>query len=357
MVFAGTFSQQIAINQEILTSQGQGDIFLAQVNERAVVAGATSLGGTQTELCTDLSVDGTGATTILGVTNSRQLNGNQVTHAGNLDVLLARFDENRNLLWAQTFGGAGNDFFFGLATDSQGNAYLAGAVDATGFGGARFGSLTTTVAYRAAVIVKVSPLGVPLWLKRFEAPAPPQQTTATAIAIHESNQGTRIYLSGTYEGTTAFEQHILIGKTTPNLFLMALNDNGDLLWVRDIGQMTSPPIAGAAPYAVVRKMAVDPQGILHLGGTFNSPLFQIDQQILRSYGGKDSFVTRFDPNGNLLSLRQLGGEGDDELTGLATSNEGTTFVVGSANSQVFRFLNQAQRIQSKNTYGFLARFR
>jgi hypothetical protein len=356
MVFAGTFSQQVGIHQDLLTSRGQSDIFLSRVDEQAVVAGSIALGGTQTDICADASVDGTGAITLLGLTTSRELNGTNVANAGALDVLLARFDASRKLLWVQTFGGAGNDFFSGVATDRQGNAYIAGFVDATGVGVARFGSLITTSAFRAAVIVKVSPLGQVLWLKKFEAPAP-QKTTASAIAVHETPQGTRVYVGGTYEGTTTFAQQTLVGNATPNLFLMALDDNGGVLWVRDVGQTPAQSIAGAAPFNVIRKIAVDAQGVLHLGGAFNSTQIQIDQQILHSYGGKDSFVARFDQNGKFLMVQHIGGEGEDELFGLGVSAEGVTYAVGTANSQVFRFLGQAQRVQSKSSYGFLARIR
>lgn len=355
-LLAGSFSDSIQINQDVFTSRGQGDVFLSRVGPSSGVAWSVQIGGVASEDCADISVDPTGATYVLGITDGTSINGLSLPRFGGLDVFLGRFDALGRTSWIKSFGGPNSDFFFSVATDAQGNAYIAGIVDATGTQAAQFGSLTVSALYRAAVIVKVSSAGQVLWLKKFEAPAP-QKTTTSAIAVHETPQGTRVYVAGTYEGSVDFEQTKLVGNASPNLYLLALDGTGKMLWVKDVGRTPEQTIAGANAYNTIRQIAVDETGVIHLGGVFESPTLQVENEILRSAGGKDAFLGRFDASGKLLLLRQFGGEGDETLTGVDVSSAGVTYASGYSNSQVFRALGRSERIKSKSTYGFLIRWR
>jgi hypothetical protein len=52
---------------------------------------------------------------------------------------------------------------------------------------------------------------------------------------------------------------------------------------------------------------------------------------LTSAGGKDIFITKLDPSGNLLWAKQMGGTGDDIGTAIALSKSGYLYIMGSFN--------------------------
>ncbi|MBX2964146.1 MAG: gliding motility-associated C-terminal domain-containing protein [Cyclobacteriaceae bacterium] len=55
---------------------------------------------------------------------------------------------------------------------------------------------------------------------------------------------------------------------------------------------------------------------------------------LTSAGGRDVFITKFDPNGNLIWARQIGGTGEDQGTAVAIDHLGNIYMAGTFNGTV-----------------------
>jgi hypothetical protein len=71
-----------------------------------------------------------------GFTDTLQLGNNQWISSGLNDVFLGAFTQNFQLIWGESFGGAGEDCGFGLAIDSHDNNFICGLVSGTlNFGG------------------------------------------------------------------------------------------------------------------------------------------------------------------------------------------------------------------------------
>lgn len=67
--------------------------------------------------------------------------GKRLTSAGNLDIFVAKYDRDGNLIWVQSAGGLGVDSAAGICVDKNGNAYVVGTCYQT----AQFGNISPNI--------------------------------------------------------------------------------------------------------------------------------------------------------------------------------------------------------------------
>jgi Mg-chelatase subunit ChlD len=73
-------------------------------------------------------------------------NNKRFTSAGGLDIFVAKYDRDGNLIWAQTAGGYGTDTAAGICVDKAGNAYVVGTCQQT----ATFGYISPNIPIKDA---------------------------------------------------------------------------------------------------------------------------------------------------------------------------------------------------------------
>lgn len=73
-------------------------------------------------------------------------NNKRFTSAGGLDIFVAKYDRDGNLIWAQTAGGYGTDTAAGICVDKLGNAYVVGTCQQT----ATFGYISPNIPIKDA---------------------------------------------------------------------------------------------------------------------------------------------------------------------------------------------------------------
>ncbi|MDO8629307.1 MAG: immunoglobulin domain-containing protein, partial [Phycisphaerales bacterium] len=127
------------------------------------------------------------------------------------------------------------------------------------------------------------------------------------------------YVAGTFAGTAAFGAGNLTNTAGVGVFLAKYTADGDLLWVKQAS--SAPSISNAG-------LAVDAAGNLSLAGSFESTASFGDIR-LTSQGGSDSFVAHYDSAGNLLWVRQAGGDGDDYGNSVSVDAAGNSMVTGA----------------------------
>ncbi|TXT65282.1 MAG: hypothetical protein BAJALOKI1v1_450012 [Promethearchaeota archaeon] len=108
-------------------SSGGQDVFLAQYNSSGDFQWDSIWGGDENDEARDIVLDETGTTIYLtGFTHS--------FGAGNLDVFLASFNNIGDLQGNETWGGAFDDWGFGLAIDNSNQVFLTGMTESFGAG-------------------------------------------------------------------------------------------------------------------------------------------------------------------------------------------------------------------------------
>lgn len=83
-----------------------------------------------------------------------------------------------------------------------------------------------------------------------------------------------------------------------------------------------------------RVTCTDASGNVFVAGSYFAPSMLIGSVTINSLGGGDIFLSKWDPNGNLLWVQNIGGTGLEVVGGICTSTAGGVFICGSYDSPV-----------------------
>ena len=239
----------------------------AGVKQQGVASAPTEGGATTT--------DHLGNVYVTGYTQGA-LNGN--TMMGARDAFLAKYDPSGNLTWLENLGAATHyTTAGGIWVDSDANIFIIGYTDG-GLGG------NPDPSGQDFFFAKYASDGTLLWVKQAGAPG---QTSAAASITTDSTGD--IYVTGSTTGG-------LYGASQTGFydyFVARYDASGNLIWSRQLG---SPSVQTFG--ASVR---VDSSGNVFISGTARGGLAGNTQ-----HGDFDYLIAKYDPVGNLLWLKQNG---------------------------------------------------
>jgi len=109
------------------TGAGNLDVLITKYNTSGTIQWQRVLGGSSSDAGYGIAVDSSGNCYVAGYTGS--------AGAGNNDVLLAKYDTSGTIQWQRVLGGSLSDIGNGIAVDSSGNCYVCGATNNAGAGG------------------------------------------------------------------------------------------------------------------------------------------------------------------------------------------------------------------------------
>lgn len=224
-------------------------------------------------------------------------------NAGRGDMILARLDANGNEIWRKFIGDADQNWGGSLTSDSQGNLYLAGIT-------VEFGAKELLAGFFG----KYDRDGNEIWTQSL--------TGESASYIHsiELDSQENIYISGVTEAN-------LNGETNSggfDAFVSKYDPSGGVLWTELVGTSSDEtPGIRDTPFIRDVQLAIDLSDNVYLTGT---TLGTFDGQV--NSGQQDSFVTKFDTDGNQQWLSQFGGVRKDHLTGVGVDSLGRVYVSG-----------------------------
>jgi hypothetical protein len=189
--------------------------------------------------------------------------------AGGYDGFVAKYDPNGNQVWIHQFGGSSQDASSGIAVNATGDLVVAGSAGGT-FGGPSLGSTDGFV-------------------RKYNASGTVQWTTRVGSALIDNAVDVALTASG-----DSFVAGYSFGLTPyqGNGFVTKLSPTGEIAWTRSLTSSGVPSAYGVAVDGVGASFVVGQSPTtVPLNGSNES-------------GG--AFVTKFDPNGNLLWARQFG---------------------------------------------------
>ncbi|MDB6110032.1 MAG: hypothetical protein JWR69_1782, partial [Pedosphaera sp.] len=244
-------------------------------------------------------------------TGSIAFGGIKVTNAGNYDLFVARYDTFGNPVWATGAGGVLDDQGRGIAVDASGNCYVTGACMSTN---AIFGSLALTNSGGADVFVaKYSSTGAAIWVRHGGGPS---DSYGNGIAVDAAGNS---FVTGGFNSLVQFGPTALINNGSGgDIFVVKYDSAGNLLWAKQAGGNNDDQGLG---------IAVDAAGYGYAAGYFTgAALFAATG--LTSLGVSDAFVTKYDPAGNLLWVKQVGGINGVRGLGIGADSSGNGFLTG-----------------------------
>ena len=248
---------------------------------------------------------------------------------GSNDLFIAKYNPNGDLLWAKQGGGTKDEEAYGVVCDKNGNVFITGYY--SGYLNLDNNAMGNGIGtdYNNCFVIKYDKDGLLQW------------------AIHSGGNGDKygkavtidkdgnVFFTGVFKDEIGFlfEDHskkhtahedeteefkILKSKGASSVFVAKIEGNSDFLWVEQSdGEGMHEPSA----------IESDNNGNCYITGSF-SGTFNFNDKKLASKGGKDIFVTKYDPAGKVIWATQAGGVKDDQSSGMSWDANGYFYLTG-----------------------------
>jgi hypothetical protein len=201
-VITGSFSNSMTFGGATLTAMdAMTDGFVARFTSTGAHLWSRRFGADDGNEDGDaVALDPSGNVVITGnVVKACDFGGGLLSALGSSDAFVAKYSAATGAhMWSRRLGGLGNDYGYGVATDSASNVYVSGAIGGLGsFGGVSLPVLGSSDAF----VAKYGSTGALVWARTLGGL---DAETGRAVAISGSNPVTvgYFYGAGTFAGTT-----------------------------------------------------------------------------------------------------------------------------------------------------------
>lgn len=295
---------------------GDADVFISKFSAAGNLLWVRNGGGRSSDASSSIATDVSGNSYLTGYFSGTASFGNvKITSSGYSDIFIAKYDAAGNLVWIKTGGGSYQDEAFSVSTDVSGNCYVTGYFT----GNAVFGGLPLASAgyFDSDVfLLKYNPSGILVWAKRTGGTG-----NDIAYGIDVANNGS-ILVCGVFIGTKTFGEKILTQESGSNGFLAKFESSGKLNWSK---------VTDGSRLSQYRKVSTDAGNNCYVTGTISGDVL-FGTIPIKSAGGKDACIVKYDSKGTLMWVLQGGGTEDDEGVSIATDASGNCFVGGEFNT-------------------------
>lgn len=241
-------------------------------------------------------------------------------------LALHSFAQNINFQWAKAFGSNKAEYLHSMAVDKNENVYstgyFAGSIDFDPDSNAVH-NLHAQNNIDDTYLQKLDKNGNLVWAKSFGSIS---NDKGYGVVIDDSGY---VYLSGIFTLNGDFDPHpnrttTLTSNGSFDVYLLKLDSAGNLLWATSFG-------GPRAEYIV--SMDIDANNNLILAGYFQGTV-DFDPgtttRILSTTNNvRNSFVSKFDSNGNFIWAGAFTGPTDNRVTAVRTGNNNEILVTGN----------------------------
>ena len=306
---------------------GEADYWIIKLDKDGNVDWEKTYGGASWDEAVDIHELSGGGYIVAGTTTS--------FGAGDGDYWVIKLDEDGNIVWQKTYGGASWDEAAAIDEITGGGFIIAGSTTSYGSGDEDYW------------IVKLDAYGNTVWQKTYDNNG---TIYDKATDIHETSDGGFIVAGDTYYSNMDQDQWILkldpagviiwektyggIGSGASNEYAKSIHETFDGGYI--VSGSTETFGSGYLNYWVIK---LDPQGNVDWQKAFsngdNSEAFSVsetaDHEFIAagysfSSSGYDYWVLKLDLSGNILAQKQIGG-GSDEMAYSAVGIANKGFVV------------------------------
>ena len=309
----GFFHATMIIGELTLNAVGAVDIFVVKYDSGGNVLWARSAGSTGFDAGGGITVDASGNCYVAGTFSAMATFGEfTLSSAGVVDIFVAKYDPDGNVLWARSAGGTSDDHGFAIGVDAAGNSYVTGFTTGT----VTFGQLTLSAGGSRPFVAKYDPSGSVLWAQLGVGSL---GGSGSGIAVDATGNH---HVTGSFGfqnvGTITFDSLTLTSVGGRDIFVVKFDGSGSALWARAAGG-TSDDVGTA--------IAVDAAGNSYVTGLYEDTM-TFGSFSLTSAGDSDVFAAKYDPGGNVLWVRSAGGLESDRGIGIGVDAAGNSVVTG-----------------------------
>jgi len=315
-----------------LNSNGQQAGYLQKVDANGDFVWAVKLGSTGTVRLFGLDVDAAGNSYVsgyfFGTADMDPGSGvEELIAVGGADVFIVKINADGTLGWARQIGDVGNEVGYSLVLDDAGNITLAGVFEGTvdmdpGTGTTQL----TSVGYSDMFVSKLDPAGDLIWARQL-SPTTPGNGHEEELE-HTIDSDGNLLVTGWFAEGFDFDPGpaVLELNTTGNtdLFVLKLDPNGDLVWVKQVGSSSS------AGLVLGEGIGTDLADNVYIAGRFtNITDFDPGPGLLQLPPFSDgTYILKLDANGDFQWVREIVGNQTDVANGIAVAADGTSYTVG-----------------------------
>ena len=310
----GYFTGTAAFGDTTLTSNtSTAAMFLAKYSNTGKLIWARKIGDREAAAFGDfqgvlLTIDSQGNCYIAGEYRGNVFIGNPAARSvvfinsyntsGTSDSYIAKFDASGQFVWAKDLGkGSSYETPTAINADKNGNVYVAGQYYGTSNSTAFIaGQSLPTSNYGKPYIVKYNTLGQTLWSK----------VGVQNGSNIQADKITDFYLAG----ESSITKYNANGEALSTVRMIGLNriSNGE----------------------EIKGMSIDAFGNKYITGKYADTI-TIGTSKLRSNGGTDIFIAKYDSSNKLIWVQTCGGQLNDRSTGIITDAVGNSYITGTFN--------------------------
>jgi hypothetical protein len=270
---------------------------------------AVQAGGTGFDKGSAITTDGEGNTLITGYfQGTATFGGTDLVSAGFKDIFIAKTDNQGNFLWAIKAGGSFEDEGLGIVTDSSNNIIVTGFF----FESATFEDTTLTSDGSYDIfVVKYDAEGNLLWARSDGG-----SSLDRGYAISVDGLGNS-YTTGYFSSTASIGDSIFTSVGQDDIFIVKYDVDGAFIWAEQVGGQF---------FDQGYSITTDPEGNAIVTGRFSGSV-DFGDTTLTSTRLFNTFITKYDANGNYLWARKAGGK-DDFAFGITSDAQGNSLVTG-----------------------------
>ncbi len=226
-------------------------------------------------------------------------------------LIIPTYAQAPDFIWVNWAGGSEDDNGHLISTDQSGNNYTIGVF----FNNITFGSSTlTTTNFSAYFFVKHNSAGNVIWAKKID------DSNIWHIEELATDATGNSYIVGTFFNTVTIENHTITSNGARDFFIIKINPAGDILWAKSGG--------GASDDDEAHNIMVDANNNLLVTGIFTQPI-QIGATSLPSNYPVNTFLAKFNSDGNLIWVETAGGNSISGKVSLNIENNGNYLVAAS----------------------------
>lgn len=215
-------------------------------------------------------------------------------------------------LWANGVGGTGFDRGEVIASDEDGNCYVAGLFHRS----VTFGTinLSTLDPNGDLFLAKLNNHGVWEWVQKLHN-SNEYYITITDIAFDNNND---VYLTGNFTGYMILDDITIYSDGGTDIFIAQMDPNGNWLWADNVGSID---------HEYCYSIDVDQSGNIYITGQYYQTL-TIGDTYLPDTGWQEIFVAKMDSTGVWIWAQHSGGTCDAGGREITVKDNGDIYVVG-----------------------------
>ncbi len=233
------------------------------------------------------------------------------------DILLAKYSNAGNLLWATSAGGSGDDEAYGVTVTPSGDIYISGIFSSPSVTFGQSTLINPTGGWNG-YIARFNASGAAVWAAGSGGSGYEMADFASTVTADATNN---VYLTGwVWDTTISYAGTTIINPYPNNLvaYLVKFNSSNEVSWYKTMG---CPKGGNSMGYGI----AISPCAVW-LCGSFNNDMV-IDGNVLDTPASSadPAFIAGFNFEGTYIGSAALQSGGDDQ-NGIACDKAGNVYL-------------------------------